>query len=57
MMIRTLYIAAVAATILVRVVILVRSWRAYKRGGEEGLRRETKQQAVAKIQQQITKEY
>lgn len=55
-MIRALYIAVVAATILVRVVILVRSMRAYKQGGDEALRQETKRQAITKMQQQV-KEY
>lgn len=51
--IRTLYIAAVAATIALRVVIFVRSWQIHRREGEEGLRADDRRNAVDKMTRQV----
>lgn len=51
--IRTLYITAVAATVIIRVVILVRSWQIHRSEGEEGLRADDKRNAVERMTRQI----
>ena len=51
--IRIAYIAAVAATVILRVVIFVRSWQIHRREGEEGLRADEKRHAVERMTKQI----
>jgi hypothetical protein len=51
--IRILYITAVTATVILRVVIFVRSWQIHRREGEEGLRADDKRNAVERMTKQI----
>lgn len=51
--IRFLYIVVVAATVIFRVAIFVRSWQIHRREGEEGLRADDKRSAVERMTRQI----